>query len=103
MVAEKRNYIGDQIRWKERSIIKPEGRSEASSSGAEIGLGGKYDFPKMLNAILENPPEATQVLLCAFKIQDEAKMYIALPDYVDFQFSELSSYMELSAIPKKNF
>ena len=86
-----------------KSIIKPESRVEASPLGEEVDLAGKYSLAIMTKSGIEDNQEANQLLLDGFKIQEDVKMYIQLPDYGDFRGFYLANESDLAAISKRGY
>ena len=63
-----------------------------------MDLPGEYSFANTMNAGVRNPQEVNRVLLEEFKIREDVKLYIPLPDYDGFRGLDLPGEMELSAI-----
>ena len=64
-------------------------------------MGGIYSPPNRHKASLASKKEVNQALLVAFKIQEDVKMHIQLPEYDDLQGFDLENDKELAPVSKQ--
>ena len=77
---------GEQLRKKEKAIIRPKWRSESGSlEKKRNAFGRKILFCRHAETQYRKPQEVNHAILDEFKIQDDVKMYIQLDDYDDFR------------------